>query len=488
MDATLKPIAAASYEANSSHLHSLVDRGIKIVEDYWANNPDLFKIVQLKNQQAAANETTSDIQPSPTSTPAKKTEPKPQSVLTRPLRGPQLRAAIQASYREIREKVAALNADIFPRTQVHNRKSTFQTIEEEQEFRADLVEVQIQSWRSLLPDLIKKFAKIPDYRRTGSIKHKLTTLMIFGLFAFVFRLSSRREMNRELTSPVIFEHLKKLFPDVESIPHADTLARLLENTNPQTIEALHIGLIEELITKKKFKPLLIHDCLPITIDGTQKLYRDGLLQDPLWCERNVGNPEDGNKQQYIYTIEANITLKNGLSIPLMTEYLYRDNNECLQFEDKQDSETTAFERMAERLKGYFPRLKMIFFMDAMYATQPVMDILHQNKWEYIIRLPKKKLKDFATYLDDKKPMSIPIPGQAGYRERQQEFHWENNITYGYEWQLNIHLVACTERYEDVDKKTGKIIQCFSEHAWMSSILINIHNVHELLNCGARKRN
>jgi len=31
--------------------------------------------------------------------------------------------------------------------------------------------------------------------------------------------------------------------------------------------------------KKKFKKLLIHGCVPITVDGTQKLYRDGLLQD-----------------------------------------------------------------------------------------------------------------------------------------------------------------------------------------------------------------
>ena len=44
------------------------------------------------------------------------------------------------------------------------------------------------------------------------------------------------------------------------------------------------------------------------MDGTQKLYRDGLLQDPRWCERIVGHPEEKNKQQYIYTIEANITI------------------------------------------------------------------------------------------------------------------------------------------------------------------------------------
>ena len=39
----------------------------------------------------------------------------------------------------------------------------------------------------------------------------------------------------------------------------------------------------------------------------------------------------------------------------------------------------------------------------------------------------------------------------------------------------------------MDKKTGKIIKCFSEHAWISSILISIDKVHELLNLGARKK-
>ncbi|MEK6248619.1 MAG: hypothetical protein N2C12_10600, partial [Planctomycetales bacterium] len=42
-------------------------------------------------------------------------------------------------------------------------------------------------------------------------------------------------------------------------------------------------------------------------------------------------------------------LQNGLTIPLMTEYLHRENNQLLQAEGKQDSETTAFERLADYL-------------------------------------------------------------------------------------------------------------------------------------------
>ena len=53
----------------------------------------------------------------------------------------------------------------------------------------------------------------------------------------------------------------------------------------------------------------------------------------------MGDPDSDDKQQYVYVLEANITLKNGLTIPLMTEYLYRSNNILEQNDDKQDSGT-----------------------------------------------------------------------------------------------------------------------------------------------------
>jgi len=56
MDATLIPIAAATYQVQSSRLHGLMDKAEQIIQNYWAENPDLYQIVQLKNQQAAANE------------------------------------------------------------------------------------------------------------------------------------------------------------------------------------------------------------------------------------------------------------------------------------------------------------------------------------------------------------------------------------------------------------------------------------------------
>ena len=465
---------------HSAYADCLLNEYDEILRSHKAKYPELYRLIKLrKKQNINANEISKDGAPTTnTATEAKKPP------FAKELRGTPLQAKIRDNQHKIHQQILALNAEIIPRTQAHNRKCNYQTMLEEREFRADAVGAQIKAWRSMLPTLIRKFVRIPDYRRTKSVKHKITVLMVFGLFAFIFRLSSRREMNRELTGPAIFEHLKKIFPEIETIPHADTLARLLEHTNPKEIEKVHISLIKELIRKKKFRKLLIQDCVPITIDGAQKLYRQGLLQDSNWCERKVGKNEI---QQYLYALEANITLKNGLTIPLITEYLYRSNNELEQNTTKQDSEITACERLLERLKKYFPRLKIILFADAMFATQPVMEILHNYRWEFLIRLPKKKLTDFAKILNKNRKASISLPNQQYYRKRKQSFYWENDIPYGCDWDLNINLIACSEEYEIVNSKTGEIEKCHSEQSWISSIPANIYNLHELLNLGARKK-
>ena len=182
------------------------------------------------------------------------------------------------------------------------------SVEEMTADRADKLSSQIQAWRSVLPILIKRFSKIHDPRRAKSVKHQLVVVMLYGLLAFIFQLTSRREINRELSGMVVFENLQKIFPELESIPHADTLARVLEKINVKDIERTHILLINKLIRNKKFKKLLISGCLPIAIDGTQKLYRDGELYDLRWLSRKVGNDEAGLNQQYVYVIGSKYSI------------------------------------------------------------------------------------------------------------------------------------------------------------------------------------
>jgi len=60
---------------------------------------------------------------------------------------------------------------------------------------------------------------------------------------FVFQMSSRREANKEMTRPQFMESLKLLFPDLEDIPHNDTLMRLLSKIEVKEIEAALIAAV-----------------------------------------------------------------------------------------------------------------------------------------------------------------------------------------------------------------------------------------------------
>jgi hypothetical protein len=71
-------------------------------------------------------------------------------------------------------------------------------------------------------------------------------------------MSSRREANREMTRPQFMESLKLLFPELEDLPHNDTLMRLLTGIDVNEIESALIGLVRKLIRAKKFVRYLVN--------------------------------------------------------------------------------------------------------------------------------------------------------------------------------------------------------------------------------------
>ena len=112
---------------------------------------------------------------------------------------------------------------------------------------------------------------------------------------FVFQFSSRREVNRVMTRPQFMANLQQFFPELEKLPHADTLFRLLCDIDVENIEQAHAGLVRRMIRNKKFRRFLINSCHPIAIDGSQKFARDTLWDvNPL--QRTHGKEENSHTQ------------------------------------------------------------------------------------------------------------------------------------------------------------------------------------------------
>ena len=61
-----------------------------------------------------------------------------------------------------------------------------------------------------------------------------------------------------MSNSIFYQTLKSMFPELETIPHADTLATLLENIEVEQIQECMIELLKDFIRRKEFKNYLIN--------------------------------------------------------------------------------------------------------------------------------------------------------------------------------------------------------------------------------------
>lgn len=197
---------------------------------------------------------------------------------------------------------------------------------------------------------------------------------------FVFQMHSRRETNREMTTPQLLENLRLLFPELTDMPHQDTLCRLLESMDVVRIEDEYMGLLRKLIRKKTFRNLLHRKRYLVAMDGTQK-YVMPEQWDPRYLRRRIQGKKD-EYQYYAYVLEAVLVFANEMVLPLLSEFL--ENSKALEsIEDeekwKQDCERKAFHRLAGRLKKQFPKLPITLLLDGLYANGPVFETCRKKR-------------------------------------------------------------------------------------------------------------
>jgi hypothetical protein len=405
----------------------------------------------------------------------------------------QKKQARRKAARALRERQAEQGLEPLRKATIGNGKSEWQTIEEEKQARQETTEEQLRVYRSVLPRLLKRLDKIPDPRNPQLIRHKLTVLLLYGILMFVYQMASRREANREMSLPQFWENLQLLFPELESLPHQDTLARLLARIEGDQIQESLLALIEQLIRNKKFSRYLISHCYPIAIDGTGKLKRDWLWTEQCLERQVQTKQEDGaagtRPQYYVYVLEAKLAFANGMTIPLLSEFL--DYGLGDQERNKQDCEVKAFYRLAQRVKEYFPRLPVLLLLDGLYADGPVLGLCRRYHWQFMIVLQDKDLPTVWEEVQGLEKLQRQNQLEQRWGNRKQRFRWVNEIEYRYGEQgrkkLILHVVVCEENWEEIAANSPAVVSKTARHAWISSVPLDRDNVHERCNLGARYR-
>lgn len=358
-----------------------------------------------------------------------------------------------------------------------NRLNMAESVEEELKEKQEIAEDATKVYRKMLPDLLKKLSRIQDPRRPGSVKHKHTVLLLYGILMFVRQIGSRREANRSMDQ-IQFENLQAMFPELETMPHADTLARFLEIIEVGGIQDCMTDLLKDLIRKKKFRQYLVRKNYLMAIDGTQKLYRDYKWDDNSLV-RHVGTEKIA--QYYVYVLESVLVLGNGITLPLLSEFLKNEN--YVVGVNKQDCERVAFARLAKRIKKLFPKLKITLLMDGLYACGPVIRRCRKYGWGYMITLKEGSMPDVYHEAVGLIRLTPEDSKKIKWGNRTQDYGWANNIEYEHGGKRSkkeiVHVVFCYESWEENhSRSTGAVEHKETRYCWISSDPLNRWNVFE----------
>ena len=83
---------------------------------------------------------------------------------------------------------------------------------------------------------------------------------------------------------------------------------------------------------------------------------------------------------YHKVLEAKLVLSDNVIISIGTEFIENENEDV----SKQDCELNAAKRLLGKLKKEYPRLPIVIQGDALYATEPFMELCKEKyHWEYL---------------------------------------------------------------------------------------------------------
>lgn len=318
--------------------------------------------------------------------------------------------------------------------------------------------------------LFWKFSQTEDPRHPSYITY--TNRMMLGTLYYkgVAGIDSMQEMTEKFNDETVSKNLHIFMgePAKEYIPHHVTENEYLERLEPKELEEIKQDLVYQLLRKRCFEDARYKKKWLVIVDGTQ-LYCGQRKLNEKCLERCCKKGMD--KEITLYhrdVLEAKIYFGGKLVASIGSEFIENNGEDRKRQENmnaegiKQDCETKAFFRLAERIKKRFPRLPILLLADSLYATKPVMDLCRRYKWEFLIRYKKGSIPSIAEEYE-----KIPE------KEKTEKAEFVNDIDYEGE---AVHVL----RYRE--EEDGKI----TEFQWLCSIKISKENAEKMAEAG-RKR-
>jgi len=311
----------------------------------------------------------------------------------------------------------------------------------------------------------KSFFSVSDPRKQDRTTYSISSYLFLSTIMFLFRLGSVRQIKYLLNTQSGIESFHKLFC-ISQLPHNSSINKICRRLNPKEFQEMITAMIRVLIRKRVFdKKRLFGKYYMIAIDGTQ--IRSFPKRHCKHCLTKTSS-KTGKTTYYHMVLEAKLVTRDGLSLSIMSEFVKNDHENPT----KQDCEIKAFHRLAEKLKGAFPRLPIVLLLDGLFAEGPVFERCKQNNWEYLVVLKDDDLKTVNLEFQNLKSLNTDKHVLLRKDGCIQNYNWCNSISYidtqKREFELNV--IECIEKTAK-DKTKYKAI---------SSVQLNKKDVEKII--------
>ncbi|MFR8103953.1 MAG: transposase [Clostridia bacterium] len=314
------------------------------------------------------------------------------------------------------------------------------------------------------PELISKFNGLTDLRNQSYVKYQMKVIFIVRLMGLMCEMKSMQGMTRELNTEEAIENIAEICGlELEEIPHCDTINDVFEKVKVEEIERIRKYMITKIIRGKMIQKYKIRDkYYHIIVDGTglatsRKKYNENCL---------VKNKTDKNGKEYqeysTYVLEGKLVVGE-MVFSIGSEFVENVNED----ETKQDCETKAFKRLAEKIKKEYPKLKIIISGDALYANKPVLEICKENGWKYMIRFKEGAIPSLYNEFET----VVAKANESTNESTIKDYEYVTGLDYQEE---KVNIIKYT------DNKKG------TEFVYITDLPITNKNIKATINIGRRR--
>lgn len=322
----------------------------------------------------------------------------------------------------------------------------------------DFLKELLKIIKKYFPQLTSMFSSLTDKRHKSYITYKMRTIIMTRLLALLCGITTMTEINNEFNSEQAIANLSKICnQNLKEIPDWQTIQDVIEQLDYNEIDNIRKYMFKALLRSKMFDKFRYDGYIQLIVDATGLTALDYNLNGN--C---LTRTRDGKIKYYKYVLEVKVVFFN-MVISIDSEWIENTNSNTEK--EKQDCEVKAFKRMAPRIKNNYPKLKFIITGDALYATDPMMNICENYNWKYIFNLKPDRLKEVAYQFEG----NIKLENETNL----SNYYLSTNI---------YHKKHCLNAIKYEELQNNKLVS----FRYVTNLNINNDNIKDIVTMGRRR--